>query len=54
MEKVSKSVFTRASRKESLSTNQKSEVTEHVVEQNHVIGWDRAKVIGTNRTDTRD
>ena len=49
VEKVSKSVITRASRKESLSTVHKSAVTDHVVEQNHVIGWDRARVIGTEQ-----
>ena len=49
VDKVSKSVFTRASRKESLSTVHKSAVTDHVVEQNHVIGWDRARVIGTEQ-----
>ena len=37
-----------ASRKESLSTIHKSAVTDHV-EQNHVIGWGRAKVIGTEQ-----
>ena len=37
---------TRASRKQSLSSIHKSLVTDHVVEKNHVIGWDRAKVIG--------
>ena len=52
MEKVSKSVVTRASRKQSLSSVHKSAVTDHVhdvVEKNHVIGWDRAKVIGTEQ-----
>ena len=49
VDKVSKTVVTRASRKESLSTIHKSAVTDHVVEQNHVIGWGRAKVIGTEQ-----
>lgn len=49
VEKVSKSVITRASRKESLSTVHKSAVTDHVVETNHVIGWGKAKVIGTEQ-----
>ena len=50
VDKVSKSVFTRASKKVSLSvTVHKSAVTDHVVEQNHVIGWDRARVIGTEQ-----
>ena len=49
VDKVSKSVFTRANRKESLSTVHKSAVTDHVVERNHVIGWDRARVIGTEQ-----
>ena len=39
VEKVSRSVVMRASRKESLSTVHKSAVTDHVVESNHVIGW---------------
>ena len=49
VDRVSKSVFIRASRKESLSTVHKSAVTDHVVEHNHVIGWDRARVIGTEQ-----
>ena len=49
VDKVKKSVFTRSSRKESLSTVHKSTVTDYVVEQNHVIEWDRAKVIGTEQ-----
>ena len=49
VENVSKSVITRASRKQSLSSVHKSAVTDHVVERNHVIGWDRAKVIGTEQ-----
>ena len=47
VDKVSKSVVTRAARKESLSAVHKSAVTDHVVEENHVIGWRKAKVIGT-------
>ena len=34
---------------QSLSSVHKSAVTDHVVEKNHVIGWDRAKVIGTEQ-----
>ena len=49
VDKVSKSLVTRASRKQSLSSVHKSAVTDHVVEKNHVIGWDRAKVIGTEQ-----
>ncbi len=41
VEKVSKSVVTRASRKESLSIIHKSAVTDHVVKT--VIGWGNAK-----------
>ena len=49
VDKVERSVTTRAGRKESLSTIHKSAVTDHVVEQNHVIGWDKGKVIGTEQ-----
>ena len=49
VEKVSKSVVTRASRKQSLSSVHKSAVTDHVVEKNHVIRWGRAKGIGTEQ-----
>ena len=49
VDKVSKTVATRAARKESLSTAHKSAVTDHVVEHNHVIGWKQAKVIGTEQ-----
>ena len=44
--KVSNTVTTRASRKESLSTVYKSVITDHVVEHNHVIGREKEKVIG--------
>ncbi|XP_072014852.1 uncharacterized protein [Amphiura filiformis] len=48
-EKVSKTVTTRAGRKESLTTTHKSAITDHVVDKNHVIGWGEAEVIGTEQ-----
>ena len=47
MEKISKKIATRASRKESLSTVHKSAISDHVADKNHVIDWKEAKVIGT-------
>ena len=54
VDKIDKSVITRAGRKESLSTIHKSAITDHVVEHNHVIDWKEGKVIGTalNKIDT--
>ena len=49
VEKISRTVTTRASRKESLTTTHKSAITDHVVDKNHVIGWGDAKVIGTEQ-----
>ena len=49
VEKVDKSVSTRAGRKESQSTTHKSAITDHVVDRNHVIGWKKGKVIGTEQ-----
>ena len=43
--KVSGSVATRASRKESLTTTHKS----GIVDKNHVIGWGHAKIIDTEQ-----
>ena len=40
-------VNTRAGRLASQSETHKSAVTDHVVDNNHVIGWKEAKVIGT-------
>ena len=37
--KVSGSVTTRVSKKESLTTIQKSAIIDHIVDKNHVIGW---------------
>ena len=48
-EKVSKTVTTRAGRKESLTTTHKSAITDHVVDKNHIIGWGEAEVIGTEQ-----
>ena len=47
MEKKDKAgVSTRAGRKASSSTVNKSAVTDHAMDNNHVIGWGDAKVIG--------
>ena len=46
-EKASAKRVTRAGRKASLIKENKSAVTDHVVDKNHVIGWKEAKVIGT-------
>ena len=47
VEKVSSKIATRAGRKESLTNTYKSAITDHVADKNHVIGWDQAKVLGT-------
>ena len=47
VEKVCNKIATRAGRKESLSNVHKSAITDHAVDKNHVIGWDEARVIGT-------
>jgi hypothetical protein len=49
VDKVTSTVVTRASRKDSLTTIHKSAITDHVVDRNHVIGWGEAKVIGTEQ-----
>ena len=36
---------TRTSRTRQSSITHKSTITDHVVEENHVIGWDKAKVV---------
>ena len=38
---------TRASRARESSLTHKSAVTDHAVEENHVIDWDKAKVVDT-------
>ena len=48
-EKANNTTTTRAARKASLTTVNKSAITDHVVDSNHVIGWDEAKVIGTEQ-----
>ena len=45
-EKAGATVRTRAARKESQSTVNKSAITDHVDGENHVINWDEAKIIG--------
>jgi len=47
VEKVCATVATRAARKESLTRDNDSAVTDHAVETNHVIGWGQAKVLTT-------
>jgi hypothetical protein len=48
-EKVINTVVTRAGRLASLSTTNKSAITDHVVDSNHVIGWTEARVLGTEQ-----
>jgi len=42
---------TRASRARESSVTHKSAITDHVVEENHVIDWDKAKVSHSDRPD---
>ena len=44
-EKISAKNFTRSQRKTSSSETYKSAITEHVVTNNHIINWDKAKII---------
>ena len=44
-EKITERKFTRAVRKESVDEVNKSAITDHVSQQNHVIDWEGAKVI---------
>ena len=44
-DKVSSKSFTRSQRKASTTDNYKSAIAEHVATNNHVIGWEDAKVI---------
>ena len=46
MEKVTHNICTRASRKASQSTVHKSAITDHVVDNNHVIDWEGAQIVG--------
>jgi hypothetical protein len=45
-EKLSANVRTRANRKASQSTVNKSAISDHVVDTNHVIDWEEAKIVG--------
>ena len=45
-EKVSARNFTRSQRNISSSETYKSAITEHVATSNHIINWDKAKIIG--------
>ena len=42
----SKQNYTRASRKQSQSELSKSAIADHAVQNNHVIDWDNAKILG--------
>ena len=44
-DKMSKKTHTRAFRTASLDAEYKSATTDHVVDTNHVIGWDETKII---------
>ena len=52
MEKVNNTVVTRAGRKESLTTVNKSAITNHVVDKNHVIGWGTLRSLAQNKNDS--
>ena len=45
---------TRASKARESSVTHKSAITDYVVEENHVIDWDKAKVIGRELSDRPD
>ena len=45
-EKLFMGVKTKATRKSSQSVTHKSAISEHVVDYNHLINWDEAKIIG--------
>ncbi|XP_072023312.1 uncharacterized protein [Amphiura filiformis] len=51
VEKVNSTVTTRAGRKESLTTVNKSAITDHVVDKNHVIGWGTLRSLARNKND---
>ena len=42
-------VYTRNSRKDSLTERHKSAITDHVAQQNHTIKWDKAKLVERER-----
>ena len=44
-DKIANRKFTRAQRKESTSELNKSAITDHIAQENHVIDWDGAKVL---------
>ncbi len=50
-EKVRNKIATRAGRKDSLSSIHKSAITDHVADNNHVIGCDDAKVLYGTKED---
>ncbi|XP_072050219.1 uncharacterized protein [Amphiura filiformis] len=51
VKKVNSTVTTRAGRKESLTTVNKSAITDHVVDKNHVIGWGTLRSLARNKND---
>ena len=42
-------VYTRSSRKDSLTERRKSAITDHVAQENHNIQWDKAKMVVRER-----
>ena len=45
VEKIADIKFTRAARKASTSEQHKSAITDHVAQANHIIDWDKAKIL---------
>ena len=48
-ENIPKEAYTRSNRRESERTYQKSAITEHMMRENHVIDWAKAKAIDKER-----
>ena len=42
-------VYTRSSRKDSQTEKHKSAITDHVAQENHVIKWDKARMVERER-----
>ena len=47
-------IFTRAEKTTAASVCNKSAITDHVCNENHVIDWDKAKVMIENQTNLAD
>ena len=45
VEKIADIKFTRAARKSSTSEQHKSAIPDHVAQANHIIDWDKAKIL---------